>query len=441
MSVNVEKLENSMVKLTIEVAADEFENACEKTFQKNKNQFNVPGFRKGKVPRKMIEKMYGEGVFFEDAANSLIPGEYAKAYDEASKEVEIMSQPEINVVKIAKGEPFVFTATVATRPEVTLGTYKGIEVTKNVVEVTDEDIEKAVKAEQEKNGRSVEVTDRAVKSGDKVSLNFEGFVDGVAFEGGKGEDYPLEIGSGSFIPGFEDQIIDQEIGKEFDVNVTFPENYNAKDLAGKPAVFKCKVNSISGTELPEVNDEFASEVSDFDTLAEWKEHLAEDIRASKQAQMDRLKKDQCVEAASTSATVEIPEAIIDTEARNMVNNFAQQMQSQGLSMEQYMQYTNSTWDKLAEEMKPEAAANVRSRLVLEAIVKAENIEVSDEELEEEIKKMAEMYQMEVDKLKEYLGEEEQKNMKKDMSVQKAVEFLAENAVEVEKKEEADKEEK
>ena len=416
-----------MAKLTIEVSAEEFEKAVQAAYLKQRKNIAVPGFRKGKVPRQMIEKMYGPEIFYDDAANALIPDAYAKAYDEC--ELDIVSQPTIDVVQIEKGKAFIFTAEVATKPEVTLGEYKGLKVDKVSNRVTAKEVDAKLEEEQKKNARTVAVTDRAVEDGDEVVLDFEGFVDGVAFEGGKGENYPLTIGSGSFIPGFEEQLIGVEAEKEVEVNVTFPEDYHAADLAGKAAVFKCTVHEIKVKELPELDDDFAAEVSEFDTLDEYKADIKAKIKEQKIADGNRQKEDQAVEKAVANATMEIPEAMIDTQANQMAQEFAQRIQSQGLTLEQYFQFTGLTADKMLEELKPQAVKRIETRLVLEAIAKAENIEISEEKFEAELVKMAEAYQMEVDKLKEFMGESEKEQMKQDMAVQEAVTFLVENAVE------------
>ncbi len=427
MSLQVEKIGKNMAKLTIEVSAEELEKAIQGAYLKQRGQISVPGFRKGKVPRQMIEKMYGAEIFYEDAANSLIPDAYAKAYDESG--LEIVSQPSIDVVQLEKGKPFIFTAEVATKPEVTLGEYKGLKVDKVSTRVTAKEVDAKLEEEQKKNARTITVEDRAVQDGDEVVLDFEGFVNGVAFEGGKGENYPLTIGSGSFIPGFEEQLIGVEAEKEVEVNVTFPEEYHAADLAGKEAVFKCTVHEIKVKELPELDDEFAAEVSEFDTLDAYKADIKAKIKEQKQAEGNRQKEDQAVEKAVANASMEIPEAMIVTQTNQMVQEFAQRIQSQGLTMEQYFQFTGLTADKMMEEMKPQAVKRIETRLVLEAIAKAENIEITDEKVDEEIAKMAEMYKMEVEKLKEYMGEEEKKQMKADMAVQEAVKVLVDNSVE------------
>ena len=427
MSLQVEKLEKNMAKLTIEVSASELEKALQSAYMKQKNKISLPGFRKGKVPRQMIEKMYGAEIFYDDAANALIPKAYADAYDEC--ELDIVSRPEIDVVQIEKGKDFIFTATVATKPEVTLGEYKGLEVDKVSTRVTQKEVDAKIQEEAEKNARTITVEDRAVQDGDEVVLDFEGFVDGVAFEGGKGENYPLTIGSGSFIPGFEEQLVGAETEKEVEVKVTFPEDYHAEDLKGKEVVFKCTVHEIKAKELPEIDDEFAAEVSEFDTLEEYKADVKTKIKEQKAAEGKAKQEDQVVEQAVKNATYELPEAMVETQAEQMANDFAQRMQSQGLTMEQYFQFTGTTAEQMMEDLKPQAVKRIETRLVLEAIAKAENIEISDEKLDEEIGKMAEAYKMEADKLKEFMGENEKKQMKEDMAVQEAITFLVENAVE------------
>lgn len=427
MSLQVEKLEKNMAKLTIEVPADDLEKALQSAYMKQRKKINMPGFRKGKVPRQMIEKMYGAEIFYDDAANELIPKAYSDAYEEC--ELNIVSQPDINVVQIEKGKPFVFTAEVATKPEVTLGEYKGLEVDKVSTRVTQKEVDARIQEEAEKNARTVAVEDRPVQDGDEVILDFEGFVDGAAFEGGKGENYPLTIGSNSFIPGFEEQLVGAEAGKEVEVNVTFPEDYHAEELKGKEAVFKCTVHEIKAKELPEIDDEFAAEVSEFDTLEEYKADVKVKIKDEKAAEGKTKKEDQVVEQAVKNAEMEIPKAMIETQVKQMADDFAQRIQSQGISLEQYFQFTGMTAEKMLEEMRPQAIKRIETRLVLEAIAKAENIEISDEKVDEELAKMAESYKMEVDKLKEFMGENEKNQMKEDMAVQEAVTFLVENAVE------------
>ena len=427
MSLQVEKLEHNMAKLTIEVSAEELEKALQGAYNKQKKNISIPGFRKGKVPRQMIEKMYGPEVFYDDAANQLIPEAYGKVYDE--EDLEIVSQPKIDIVQIEKGKPFIFTAEVALKPEVTLGEYKGLKVEKISNRVTQKEIEAKLVEEQEKNARTVSVTDRPVQDKDEVVLDFEGFVDGVAFEGGKGENYPLTIGSGAFIPGFEDQLIGANLEEEKEVRVTFPEEYHAKDLAGKEAVFKCTVHEIKVKELPELDDEFASEVSEFETLDAYKADIKAKIKEQKIAEGKRKQEDKAVEEAVANAQMDIPDAMVDTEVRQMANDFAQRLQQQGLTLDQYFQFTGMTAEKMTDELKPQALKRIQTRLVLEAIVKAENIEISDEKIDEEIQKMADAYKMEADKLKEFMGEKEKEQMKLDMAVQEAVTFLVDNAVE------------
>ncbi len=427
MSLQVEKLENNMAKLTIEVPADDLEKALQSAYMKQKNKIAMPGFRKGKVPRQMIEKMYGPEIFYDDAANALIPKAYSEAYEEC--ELEIVSRPEINVVQIEKGKSFIFTADVATKPEVKLGEYKGLEVDKVSTRVTQKEVDAKIQEEAEKNAREVVVTDRAVADGDEVILDFEGFVDGEAFEGGKGENYPLTIGSGSFIPGFEEQLVGAEAEKEVEVKVTFPEDYHAEELKGKEAVFKCTVHEIKAKELPEIDDEFASEVSEFNTLDELKADVKAKIKEQKVNDGKRAQEDAAVDAIIESAKMDLPEAMVDTQARQMLDEFAQRMQQQGLTLDQYMQFTGMTADKMMDELRPQAEKRIKTRLVLEAIAKAENIEITDEKLDEEIAKMAEAYQMEADKLKSFMGDKEKEQMKQDMAVQEAITFVVDNAVE------------
>ncbi len=426
MSVTVEKLENSMAKLKITVPAEQLEKAIEKAYQKNRNKIQIPGFRKGKAPRKMIEKMYGAGVFYEDAANDLIEEEYPKAVDECGEDV--VSSPKIDVEELEAGKDFVFTAEVALKPPVKLGKYKGIEVEKMDLDVTDEEVDAEIDKQRGMNARSIDVTDRAVQDGDTVSLDFEGFVDGVAFEGGKGTDYPLTIGSGAFIPGFEEQLVGFEIGQEGDVNVKFPEDYQAENLAGKDATFKCKVNSIRAKELPELNDEFASDAG-FDTVAEYKEDVKKKLTEKKEADAKAKREDEVVRAVIDDAEMELPEAMIETQQRQMVNEFAQRLQMQGMNMDQYLQYTGSSVDQMLAQVKPQAIERIKSRLVLEAVAAAENIEISDKDLEEELESMAHQYKMDVEKLKEMMSDAEKKQIKSDLAVQKAADFLVENAKE------------
>lgn len=427
MSVQVEKLEKSMAKLTIEASAEDFEAAIDKAYKKNKSKIAMPGFRKGKAPRKMIEKMYGAGIFYEDAANAIIPDAYADAAKESG--LEIVAQPEIDVVQIESGKPFIFTATVAVKPEVTLGEYKGIEVEKKTAEVTDEDINAEIDRVRENNSRMITVDDRATQDGDTVIIDFDGYVDGEQFEGGKAEDYSLVLGSHTFIDNFEDQLVGKNIGDDVEVNVTFPDQYQAEELQGKPAVFKVKVKEIKVKELPEVDDEFAQDVSDFDTLAEYKEDLKKKLLESAEAAISREKEEAVITKIIENAQMDIPEPMVDTQTRQMMQEFAQRIQSQGLSLEQYMQFTGLTPQKMIEELKPQALKRIQSRLVLEAVVAAENIEATEEEVQKEIENMASMYQMEADKLKDLMGEEEKKQISLDVAVQKAVDLVVEASVE------------
>ena len=427
MSVQVEKLEKNMAKLTIEVAPEELEKAIEGAYQKNKSKISVPGFRKGKVPRQMIERMYGKEVFYEDAVNALIPEAYEKAVDEC--EEEIVSSPKIEVAQVEAGKPFIFTAEVALKPEVKLGKYKGVKVEKADTEVTDEEVDKEIDKERESNARNIDVTDRAVKDGDIVTLDFEGFVDGTAFEGGKGENYPLTIGSGTFIPGFEEQLVGAEIGKETEVNVTFPEDYQAEDLKGKAAIFKCTVKEIKEKELPTLDDEFASEVSEFETLAEYKADVKGRLEERKAKAAREAKEAAVIEEIIKDSDMEIPEAMIETQQRQMIDEFAQRIQMQGLTLEQYFQFTGASYDQMIEQVKPQAEKRIQSRLVLEAVAAAEKIEATEEDYEEELKSMAEAYQMEVDKVKELLPEKSVQQIKEDIAVKKAAEFVVDNAKE------------
>lgn len=432
MSVQVEKLEKNMAKLTIEVPAEEFEAAMETAYQKTKNKINIPGFRKGKAPRKMIEKMYGPAVFYEDAANSLIPQAYTKAADESGE--NIVSRPQIDVVQIEKGKSFIFTAEVALKPEVTLGQYKGLEVEKAVIEVQEAEVDAEIDKEREKNSREIDIDDRAVEDGDQIKLDFEGFVDGIAFEGGKGTDYSLKIGSHSFIPGFEEQLIGTKIGEDKEVNVTFPEDYHAEELKGKAAVFKCRVNSIKVKELPEADDEFAQEVSEFDTIAEYRDDVRAKLLDRRTKDAKRAKENSAVAKAVENATMEIPDAMVDEQVRRMADDFTRRIESQGITVEQYMQFTGMTAEKMLEQMRPEALKRIQNSLVLEAIAKAENIEISDERVEEELVKMAEAYKMELSKVKEIMGDAEKAQMKDDLAIQAAVDMITEAVVEVEPKE-------
>ena len=427
MSLQVEKLEKNMAKLTIEASAEEFEAAVEKAYQKAKKSISLPGFRKGKAPRRMIEKMYGKEVFYSDAVDAMLPKAYSDAVEECGE--EIVSYPKIDVVQIESGKPFIFTAEVAVKPAVTLGEYKGIQVEKAPIEVTDEEIEAQVNKEREANSRTVTVEDRAVQKGDIATIDFEGFVDGVAFDGGKGENYDLEIGSNTFIPGFEDQLVGAEIGKELDVNVTFPEEYGAKELAGKEAVFKCKVNGIKVKELPEADDEFAQEVSEFDTLDEYKADIKAKLLKDKEDEAKRAKEDAVIGKIVENATMDIPDAMVEYQTQQMLDDFGRRMQSQGLSLEQYFQFTGMTEADYKEQMKPRALQNIQSRLVLEAVAEAEKLEATEEDLEKEYAKMAEQYKLDVDKVKEIFGEYQKEELKKDIVIQKAAELVTEAAVE------------
>ena len=427
MSLQVEKMEKNMAKLTIEVAAEDLEKAMQNAYQKAKGRISIPGFRKGKAPRKMIEQMYGKGVFLEDAVNALIPEHYSKALAEC--ELEIVSQPTIDITQAEPGKAFIFTAEVAVKPEVTLGEYKGVEVPKSETEVTDEDVEAELKKEQEKNSRTVTVEDRGAENGDITTIDFEGFVDGEAFEGGKGTDYPLTLGSGSFIPGFEDQLVGAKAGDHVEVKVTFPEEYQAKELAGKEAVFQCDVKKVEAKELPELDDDFAQDASEFDTLAEYKEDIKKNLTEKKEKEARAAKENAAVDKAIENAQMEIPDAMLNTQVRQMLDDFSRRMQSQGLTMEQYFQFTGMTAEKMMEEMKPQALKRIQTRLVLEKIAEVENIQPTQEEVDEEISKMAEAYKMEADKIKELLGERELEQMKKDMAVQKAVTLVADEAKE------------
>ncbi len=428
MSLQVEKLENNMAKLTIEASPEEFDQAMEKAYHKSKNKISIPGFRRGKVTRQIAERMYGPQIFYEDAANFLIPDAYEKALEEC--DLEIVSQPDIAVTQIEKGKPFIFTAEVAVKPEVTLGQYKGIEVAKADVRVTDAEVNAEIEKEREAQSRMVPVEDRAVADGDIATIDFEGFVDGQPFEGGKGEAYPLTIGSHTFIDNFEEQLIGVSIGEEKEINVTFPEEYQAKELAGKPAVFRVTVKEIKVKELPDVDDEFAQEVSEFETLKEYKKDVKKQLLEKKKAQARTEKEDAVVEKIIENAKMDIPKPMIDTQLRQMMEEFASRLQQQGLSMEQYMQFTGMTAEKMQEQMQPQALKRIQSRLVLEAIADAEDIQVSDEKLDEELEKMAGMYQMEPAKLKELMGDAEKQQMKRDIAVQEAVTLAADAAVEV-----------
>jgi len=426
MSLQVEKLEKNMVKLTVETAAEQFDAAIEKAYAKNKGKFNIQGFRKGKAPRAFIEKMYGANVFYEDAANLIIPEAYEKAADECG--LTLVSRPEIEVTQIEKGKAFIFTAEVAVKPEVTLGEYKGIAVEVPSAEVTEEDITAELDKVREQNARIITVTDRAVQDKDDTVINFEGFVDGVPFEGGKAEDYSLTIGSHSFIDTFEEQLIGKNIGEEVEVNVTFPEEYHAKELAGKPALFKVTVKEIKAKELPAADDDFAQDVSEFDTLAEYKSDIEAKLKEKKEKDTKRATEDAAIDKVVENATMEIPEAMIETQVRQMAEDFSQRVQSQGLTIEQYFQFTGTNAEQLLEQMQPQALKTIQVRLVLEAVVKAEGITIADEDYEKEVATMAENYKMEADKLKALIGDKEKEQIIMDMAVQKAVDLIGETAV-------------
>lgn len=426
MSVKVEKLEKSMAKLTVEVSAEEFEAAIEKAYHKNKNKMSVPGFRKGKVPRPMIEKMYGKEVFYEDAANFIIPSAYEKAYEECGE--EIVSSPSVDVVQMEAGKPFIFTATVALKPEIKLGKYKGVKIDKIDLTVSDDEVNAVIQKERENSARTISV-ERPVKDKDETVIDFEGFVDGVAFAGGKGENYPLTIGSGAFIPGFEEQLIGAEIGKEVEVKVTFPEDYHADDLKGKAAVFKCTVKEVKEKELPELDDEFASEVSEYETFEEYKAATLKNLQDKKAADAKSKKEDAVIEAIVKASEIEIPGPMLDTEKRRMLDDFQQNIRSQGLSIEQYFKFTGLDAEKLMAQVEPGAKKRIESRLVLENIAKAENITVDEADVEKEIARMAESYKVDVEKIKDYLGESGKKDVHNDLAIRKALDFVVENAKE------------
>ena len=428
MSLQVEKLENNTAKLTIEVEASKFDKAIQKAYQKNKNKFNIPGFRKGKVPYAMVEKMYGAAVFYEDAANELISGAYAQAAEESG--LEIVARPEINVTQIEKGKPFIFEAEVTTKPEVKLGKYKGIKVEKADTKVTAKEVNAELDKIKEQNARLVAADDKAIEEGDQATIDFEGFVDGVAFEGGKGEDYPLTIGSHSFIDTFEEQLIGKNIGEEVDVNVTFPEEYHAEELKGKPALFKVTVKEIKKKELPELDNDFVEDVSEFSTVDEYKASIKTKIEEKKADEAKSAKEEATIEKIIEGAKMEIPDAMVDSQVRQMAEDFARRISAQGLTIDQYFQYTGLTSDKLLEQMRPQALKRIQSRLVLEAVADKENFEVTDEDVNNEINDMASAYQMEADKLKDLLTDADKENMKRDIQVKKAVEFVTENAKEV-----------
>lgn len=433
MSVQVENLEKNMAKLTIEVAAEAVEKAIQAVYMKQRGKISIPGFRKGKTPRHVIEKMYGAGIFYEDAANTLLQENYGPAVEESG--VEVVSRPEIEVVQIESGKPFIFTAEVAVRPGVTLGNYKCVQVTKAEITVTDEEVDAEIEKEKNKNARTVSVTDRPVQMGDTAVIDYEGFSEGVAFEGGKAENHNLEIGSHSFIDTFETQLVGKNVGDEVEVNVTFPEQYHSAELAGKPAVFKVKINEIKVKELPEINDEFAQEVSEFDTLAEYKEDIKKNIAERKSNDMKRAQEDEAIRKIINTSEMEIPEAMINTQVEDMIEEFAQKIRQNGLTMEQYMEFSGLTVGKLKAQVRPEAETRIKSSLVLEQIVKEENIEVSEEDVDAEIQRMAATYGMETDKLKEYMRDSEKESMKREIAITKAVDLIMANVEEVESTEE------
>lgn len=427
MSVQVEKLEKNMVKLTVEVPAENVEKAIQSAYLKTRKSINLPGFRKGKAPRQLIEKMYGKEVFYNDAIDELLPKAYGDAADECGE--ELVSRPKIDIVQMESGKPFIFHAEVAVKPGVELGTYKGVQVEKTPIEVADEAVEAELLKEREANARNITVDDRAVQKGDMISLDFDGSVDGVPFEGGKSENYDLTVGSGSFIPGFEDQLIGAEIGKDLDVNVTFPEEYHAKELAGKAAVFKCRVNSIRVKELPEVDDEFAQEVSEFETLDEYKADIRERLLKEKEEDARKIKEDAVIQKIIEDAKMEIPDAMVEFQTEQLMDDFAQRMQAQGLSLQQYFQFSGMTEEQYRAQMKPRALQNIQSRLVLEAVAKAENLEVTQEDVDAEIQRMANLYKMEVERVRELFGEYQLEEMKKDLAIQKAIDLVRDAAVE------------
>ena len=425
MSLQVEKLEKNMAKLTIEVPAEEFDAAIKNAYNKNKNKFSIPGFRKGKAPLAMLEKMYGAGIFYEDAANEVIDASYPKAAEE-SKE-EIVSTPEIKVTQIEKGKAFIYEATVALKPEVTLGEYKGVEVKKAEAVVTDEDVENELTAARKKNGRLIDVEDGAIEDGDNTIIDFTGYIDDKTFDGGAGTDYPLVIGSHSFIEGFEDQLIGKKKGETCDVNVTFPAEYHADELAGKPAKFVVTIKEVKRNELPELNDEFASEVSDFDTLDEYKADIRKKLQEKKEQDAKVENENNVIEKVVENAQMELPQPMVDTQAREMVENYARRLQSHGLNINDYIKYTGMTPEKLMEQMRPEAEKRIKTRLVLEKVVEVENVEVSDEKLDEQINEIAASYKLEGDKLKEMMGEREKEQIREDLKVQAAIDLLVEQA--------------
>ena len=424
MSVKVENLEKNMAKLTIEVAVEEVDKAIEAAYQKQKKSISMQGFRKGKVPRAMVEKMYGVEVFYEDAANILMQNAYPAAMDESG--LDIVSQPTVDVVQLEKGKTFIFTAEVAVKPEVELGSYKGVTVTKADTSVKAAEVNAEVEKEREANARTVSVTDRGVKKDDITIIDFEGFIDGTPFEGGKGENHELLIGSHSFIDTFEDQLIGKTVGEDVEVNVSFPEDYHAAELAGKPALFKVKIHEIKVKELPKLDDEFAQDISEFDTLKEYKADLKKNMVEEKERAAKRAQEDEAIQAIIDDSKMDIPEPMLQLQCQQMVDGMAQQMAQQGLSMDQYFQFTGTSMDQLMEQVKPEATNRIKASLVLEAIAAKEKFEISEEDVEAEISKMAEMYHMEVEKIKEIMGENEKDSIKRDLSIQAAVNLITEN---------------
>ena len=425
MSVQVENLEKNTAKLTIEVPAEKFEEAVQHSYNKNKGKFNIPGFRKGKAPFNMIKKMYGVGVFYEDAVDEVIDASYPDAAKESG--LEIVSRPSISIEEIEEGKAFVYTAVVAVKPEVTLGEYKGVEVQKTKSEVTEEDIETEIKRAREKNSRLITVEDRGIEDGDQVTIDFDGSVDGKRFEGGKAEDYPLTIGSHTFIDNFEEQLIGKTTGEECEVNVTFPAEYHVEELKNKPAVCKVKVKEIQRKELPEANDDFASEVSDFDTMEEYKKDLTEKLQAEKIEAAKTADEDKVVAKVIENATMEIPDQMVEEQVNGMVNDYARRLESQGISFKQYVEITGMTAEKIGEQMKPQAIKRIQTRLVLEAVVKAENIQADDAAVEEQFDKMAEDFKMDKEQIKGMFGEEQMAQLKEDLAVQKAIDFLVAEA--------------
>lgn len=428
MSYKVEDLGKNMVKLTINTSPEEFENALERAYQKNKKKINVQGFRKGKAPRSIIEKLYGVEIFYEDAANDLVPIIYDKVATES--ELELVSRPEIDIEQIEKGKEFIFTAKVAVKPEVILGQYKGIEIEKIKVEVTEEEIIAELDRVREQNARTITIEDRPVEDGDIVNLNYEGFVDGIAFPGGKAENHNLVIGSHSFIDTFEEQLIGKQVGEEADICVTFPEPYHSEELKGKAAVFKIRVNEIKKKELPELDDDFAQDVSEFDSLEEYKSDIRATILKDKEKDAISKKEDAIVEKIIEKATMDIPEPMIDNYKRQMADEFSQRVQAQGLSLEQYFKFTGLTPNKFMEDLAPQAVRRIQFRLVLEAVAKAEDIQIDEEQLDKEIESMAKQYKMDLEKMKEIVSESEKEQIKLDLAVQKAIDIIRDSAVEI-----------